>query len=681
MSTATSGAYDLEIEKVGGGWIGLMLAERLSATGDSLPKQLSAVLAGVASDTPIGKRLVPVVQEDWSGGVGIDYDVAPGVYTRSPGYACPAGAAHEIPLPLGNAGGIAGWAELNGVLYVAQSGTPSVGGRVLRVVPGATLGAATLTQIVSFPVGEYVRGMAAYNGTGQPLLYISTSNGGLGNGRLVTYDGATVGGGSFAFGTNGRGALARVYWVTEDNVGGPRLVAISGPYKIAYTLPFADPLLASSWVEDNLVDTVYQLSDIKGSRTRVFLASRDGVRDFTAMGETPNLTVDLEQMPLPGNADAIQYHDGYLYYSTSQGLNRINVDSSLLDENPGACAPGLFTRTEYAGHGPCTAMTIDQQYLVAAMFDTVTRQTSIYWGKDRRIVGRDSPNPLIWYGPEVLLTSDYRVTKMHVSSSSGQLALWIGAIGDVSGTPKVAAVSLPMAGAPIQDMVSIGTHRFTTGQAGGWLQPYSRLIDIDQTWDDKVAKKLIHEHGFGTRGLSITRAQDDALTNDGLGTKLVSYTRADAAPASEAWGTGADVTISPAQTVVPAATVSGHKIGRRIDFISPSGAATPPKMALLDALRTTAWKVEPTFNVLTPLVEYGEGVFTRENSMDQEDVDAKTAALEAVMANRTTLRLPDGKLYTIRLEQVLDRDETIVETGQHKHVQARLEITVIGVSA
>src|SRR5581483_10596501 len=151
--------------------------------------------------------------------------------------------------------------------------------------------------------------------------------------------------------------------------------------------------------------------------------------------------------------------------------------------------------------------------------------------------------------------------------------------------PVVFWVSLPVAGSPIQDLTSGGKHRYAQG-LGGAQQGLAYLKLLPETWDDKASLKILHQHAVGSRGL-------DAPS----GTKLALEARADPSPGSSTWPVFTDITTSPVQTITPATVTSGNKIERRISFISPQGAATPPKVAVLDSVRTTAWRAVPAFSV------------------------------------------------------------------------------------
>jgi hypothetical protein len=182
----------------------------------------------------------------------------------------------------------------------------------------------------------------------------------------------------------------------------------------------------------------------------------------------------------------------------------------------------------------------------------------------------------------------------------------------------------------------------------------------------------------------VQRADDGTTADDGLGTKLVAYTRAvDAlAPSSTAWGTGTDVTTGPTQTVVPVKK-QGYRLQHRIDFVNPQGNAVPPKVGVLDACRPTQWPISPSFDVKILPIQYGDGVMLLGNGSFSNlglDPDWITSEIKELTAfGRTTIRDPWDNRKTVKVHQVLDRIETLTERGDHgKHVRARIRMSVLG---
>jgi hypothetical protein len=692
MTNRSGMSHDLEILLADGAtWLPLMLAVPRADDGtptEGAPKTLTEVLAAYENDLQLSKRLTADVQEDWFGGVGVSYNVAPGVYTRTQGYAMPAGAVSSSNLSISGASStrIVAIKEFNGnsrgaALWAAQVGDGTANtARILRYLSSTN----TLSRDYALGAGtQYFRGLEVFdNGSGTKVLFAGSSNSSSLTAGTVGYMHKLESPGTWTQSPvmSGRNSLTKVFWVDQNGVGAWRLVAIDGPGSIAYTVPNADPMVLADWVEGVPVDTTGLLT-LAAARRSVFMGAQDGLFTINELGDTPNLTSYMGQAIDPYSGMAVQYHDGYVYISNGFGLDRVRVDTEgTLQENPGQCSPGWGTRAEHEFRGFTSAMCVDQGWLVNATYNTNTARAAIWYGRDRQIVGVDTPNPMVWHGPEITGTTDLMITAMCVSTAGipGGRRLFFAAIPYViTGTPWFGFASIPPSGGSIDDLISGGVHRFATGSGSGTWNATSRLHLLDEGFGDRTSLKILHQHAFETRGLSI----GPTGANDGLGTKLTLETRADAAPGSTTWTTSDNVTASPSTTVTPSTVVSGYRIGRRISFVNPSGGATPPAVGVLDAVRTTAWKIQPSVGVRVLEVEYGDGVADQHGGTAQAetyDPDWVTTQLLALpAAGRTTLRDRQGKRYTVHFEQVLDREEKLAGGVYGKTVRARLEVNMI----
>lgn len=634
-------------------WRGFMLARKRDKDGNVIDGQaptISELLESSEADQQIQRRLVPVVQKDWSRGFGLDYVDAAGVYTRTPDYALPAGLGTditgEIPVSGNSNSPIVKIEEFAGSLFLAQEGVGGAGGRVI-----ASAGGAALANSVTLTPGDIVRDLCIFDdGAGGQRLYVSYTTASGTNGQLRRWDGSSWAASSGAVFGAGRSRMVRVNWRTPDANVGWRLVTISGPNTLAYTIPDADPYLAASWVEGVKIVSGGHLVDLVAARKHVWVTATDGgLYDLDETGNAPNLVGDISRVVVSGLPLPALYLDGYVHLSLGQQLDRVYVgDSGVLQENPGMCSPGWGTRAESEWRGIVTAMTSDQGYVVAAVLNPTTGKTGIFWGKDRNVLGIDSPNPMIWYGPEVVIEAAAgRVTAMRTTAFAGDLRLYV-ASWIAGSTPVLSRISIPIAGAPLQDLLSGGLHRFNPGD--GYLtaqriQPYARLQLLPIDTEDRVAPNILHQHAVASRGLSVV-----------TDTRIFLEVRADAEPGALNWTTTDVATTSPIHSFTPSVVVKGNRIERRISFFSPDGDATPPKVGVLDAVRTTLWKVAASARNLTLDVEYGPGVTNRrgvDESRDQtRDPDVITADILALgEVGRTTIRLPNGKRWTLKVHQ------------------------------
>lgn len=688
MPTITTGQMDFELIDGSGNVLGLMLVKE-GEQGAGAPVTLDEMIAAASMDAQISKQLVPSIHVNTGRGVGVDYNSAEGVYSRTPGFYCPAGAVSSSQGPPTGVGytttPIVAIMDFGGDVWFAQRGASATyGGRIMRSVGGSaslTTTNFTATGLGYLPAGEYIRDLVvAYDGAGDAGLYASSSDVNGRNGRLHKWNAGTSSWDSTAaalFGTNGRNRMVKVNWQTADGSVGSRVVTIARRDSISYTLPDADPMLAASWVEDVIIGTAETLLELASSRNHVWITAKDGLFDLDGLGQAPNLTSYLANEQQTGTGDAAMYHNNYVLMSTGRGIDRIFVgDNGTLQERPGQCAPGWGTPAENRYRGYATAFCTDQGYVVAALHEPTQKVSSIWWGLDQPSEG--SRNPMTWYGPEFFTSVDYRITRIKTSGAAGDLRLWIALQSVAGSAPIVLYQSLPIAGSPIQDLLVAGAMKFSTGNGpSGFFQPYSRLSLLPETFGDEISTKVLDRNGVGTRGLSVNAT---TLADDGNGTKLTVYSRADPEPSSTAWGTGVDVTQWPSQTVLPAAATSGHRLETRVDFLSPQGGASTPKIGVLTALRREVWRAAPTFSVIRPTVEYGGGVPDLHGTFDERDPDTVTATLLAMAASgRVTLRDRQDKRWTVHVEQVAARKHAYHGVGPHgKSVTTQLEITIVG---
>jgi hypothetical protein len=670
MPGMTSGATSLEIIDADGNVTPLMLARKRDGSGaaiDGRPPSLQEALVAQASDAPLEELLTTNTTETWIGGVGLSYNVAIGVDTRTDGAAFPAGLMTDVQgVSITDAGPIVKFAEYGADVFYAQEGTASVAGKVCRSVGGTGVLGGAFATTLALTVGEYVRDLFLYhNGTASIFLYATSSDANGLNGRLHRWDGATWSSTAAATfnltpdGVNryGRNRSRSANWLTPDGVTAWRFKTISGPNKVSYTVSdTADPFLAASWVEGVRVLTKYSLRELTGSRQVIFDSAKDGLFALNGQGESPNLMAYMEDRIHPANGMAVQYLDGYVYYASGEsGLERVKVDpEGVLQESPGVCRPGFGTpaRSEWLG-GYTTALTSEGGWLVNATYNPITQRAAIWRGIDRDKVGIKSPNPVIWHGPMATINANYMITAMMPSSQAGDHRLWVSARSQTGGQAVVAYLSLSEAGSGIDDLISEGSHRFTTETGSGIFNPYCRLELLPIV--DRASLHILHQTEIISEGL-----------DSGNGTKLTVYTRADPSPGSVAWGTGQDVTASPSQTLTPSTTTEGHRIERRIDFINPHGGDDPPVLPVLEAVRESDWKIAPDFSVRLLDVEWGSlipDLDGREDERNPEDVLATIRAL--TRTGRVTLRGQDNSRYVVKIPQVLNLERVVHGMGDY----------------
>ena len=692
MTNRNQSEGDVEITLADGSVLALMLDPEADPTWKpGTPYSLTSALAAATNPEQVAPRLTTRTQSSFKRGIGLDYNAAYGVWTRD-GYAMPAGAVGQpAPAAIGGTGPIVAFAEYAGNLWVAQQGDATAGGIVY------TFGNGTGVPVVSFgplPAGDLIRDLlVADNGSGLTVLYATSESATHTNARLHRYDGtgwvSTVIGREFAA-TRGLGRMAYEFMQPDPSVPGDwRILALTGPKTFAYTLPNANPMGTTAtagagtanWTVDVKVGTQGQLLEIASAKRHFWFGATDNLYDVDEAANSSSMTSYTRAMQQQGNGVAVLYWHGYIYMSLGRGLIRVRVDGGpTLDEVPGQCAPGWGTPAENEVRGYVTAMCPDQGGILAAVYNPtasagpgLTGKSYICWGVPRDIVGIDSPNPLIWHGPEVVIDADYKVTRMWTSGldAASGMRLWIASIS-FGGTARLDWVYLPIAGSPLQDLVSVGPMRFAPANLGGQIvQPYVRLELLRDDWGDGGASnKILYSDTIVTRGLSKQVEQDGTVTDDHALTTMQVYSRADPKPGSTTWPVSTQITTSPRQDIIPSGVVQGHWTQLRIDFISPQGPASPSKVGVLDAVRRLGWVEVPSVRAVSIPVRYGDGV-TINPQMDPDDVTAMLKT--ATESTKLTLRDRWGKRWTVKLDQVMSVVEEVRGGVWGKTVHTRLQ--------
>ncbi len=219
----------------------------------------------------------------------------------------------------------------------------------------------------------------------------------------------------------------------------------------------------------------------------------------------------------------------------------------------------------------------------------------------------------------------------------------------------------------MDDLVSVGRHNYASGSGAGTWNTISSIRSLPIDGGDVAATKIINTQAYSTRGM-------DAAS----GTRLDTYTRADAAPGSTAWGSASQVTTGPTQTITPTVVTSGKKIQWRVDFVNPSGVYPGQKVGVLDAVRIETWRIATAFRVLHLDVSYGDDPYGSDTTRSPDQI---TQALKDLTeSGRTTLRLPaSDSRWVVKQFQVLDIVETLTPgAGTYgKSVKARIVLAAL----
>lgn len=678
MAQTTSSA-DLEILAADGStWVPLMLAAIYDTDGNPQAKTLNESLVASDSDAQLSEWLESVVKEDWSGGFGIDYSAAIALDTWStPGYVLPEGACTDVTVNAtqNSASPLVAFCEFGGDLWIAQQGTGvSNSARILR----SSGGTGALSNSLNLAgAGEYMRDLlVADDGSGNKVLWASSSSVTGASGCMHKWDGSSwtrtaVG----DFGTWGRNGMKAVFWVDEEGIGATRIVtASSNQGHISYLRPYGNPMTPADWVE-GVRTTATTRVELAAARRHVYMRDLANVYDLDEQGNSPALL--SENTTYYGTGPAVEYMDGYVYYSHGTGLARVRVDQgAVLQEAPGTSSPGYLTPTKspYAT-GYCTALLPHQGFMLAAMYCPVTGVPVVFRGRDASLTAVTTPNPMVWHGPTVVGSEAAVITRMHVSTlaaTPSQTRLYLASwhTNQVS-FPKLAWISQPSVAGPIADIQAGGSHRYANGAGSALYNRTSRFEALPDTVGDKASAKFAYQHSYGTEGL-----------NDPVGTKLTVYQRFDAAPGSSSWGAGTDIPTGPAYDLTPTTSLSGNKFEQRIDFFSPNGGSTPPKIAILDSLRSTFWRTAPSFDSWTLDVEYGAEIVDLHGvpwKNSGRSVQWVTDALVALCrGGRTKIRDREDHQWYCKLKQRLPRSSDLHEEEYGRNTTARITLAILG---
>ncbi len=626
----TNQEYDLLL---GNPSIGVMLdrAER----GDArLPAQIEGGFGPAEADDQLVSDDVPVMHDDFSGGafyskrlLKTGYAYAEGAYCRDPRVVLPAGAVTELPLPAGTVE-ISGSFEQDGHLYLLA------GALAVRLGSGTDL--PVNAQYLG--AGFVADGAAAFNGA----TYVGGSGGNLWRlqGGVWTQSASAA-----------RRKAATVSWVIPSEGSGisaERLImATSDLRNIRYVA--GDPLIDANWGPVIRVgSSSHPITSLVSAPRHAYICKTDGLYDLNSRGETPHLTPGLRHAAIaPSNGAVSLYWGGFVYFTHVSGLYRVWVGDPVVQYQPGWCQPGWGLPNETPIHGACTALAIDQGWIIASVYNGTNSYQGA--GVDRREVGIEGIGPLLWHFAEVALPGE-RITHMRVTAPGSQPRLWIATM--YGGQARLRWVSLPKAATPLEDFLASGQHRF---------QQRWTLYPSVHDWGDADAEKIIKQLGVVTENLGTGVTMDVAANADG-----------------GAWTSQGTIRTSPRARLVPRAPLSkGQQIGLRI---IGNGTALIP--AVLRSAKVRAEVNVELFERRRYPIRVQRGQKTRNGATDrrnparvwQQIVDFQRAGpIDMVdeQGNQLTIRVRGGMPF----KQVEDK-----ESGDWTYIAA-LDVTVLDIVA
>jgi hypothetical protein len=649
MYDESAAGWDLVLS--GGGLavpLGLMLYRPPDADDLGVIQPARVEVANTAGDAsrPLVKRDVPVAFTSLAGGMGYSlregqsedgaYGFGLGVYTRGGVGAMPAGEITQVPLPAGVVGAvgaaISDSIEFDGHLIFTTNT------RYLAAIPASDPTTCVPFTNKDFGVTNLTRSVQVLNNK----LYVGTADSTGGGGKLWQYTPVAGFPGTGSWSASSplrRDLMTRVWWRREEDAAGGffRLFAKTGEGTVGWTNKpetVCNPLSAADWTEGIYVgEPSTNVVSLATSSNVVWIGKPDGMWVMDNTGHTALVNSYMDRMIHSKNGLAVQYLNGAVYYGTFYGVDRVVVEGGLRQDKNGNCSPGFGHQFEGPISGRCSAFSVDQGYLMAAIYNPLLGISYVLAGTEAPAGSR---NPLVWHGAEAyygtgLGTNAAEVTHMHVTSFAGGLRRYDAMVSDPGGASPIPYCywqSLPVAGMPVQDLLAAGAFR-----AGTAFRIYFTALDAGEP----TAPKGIQSYDV------ISRRLGGAKT-------LVMKARANADPLTVltegTWVTQGTVATSPVGTIVPTTQTEGNYIETRIDG---AGTATDPPIYMAHEARVSVMRRTATVKGYT--VDLTRGAELRSGAAGYDRPTDVLALLRTVArSSRATLLDEHGVVKTVKVE-------------------------------
>lgn len=548
------------------------------------------------------QRDVPKLQADFGGGAGYAKPVpgittgysygtsdniagGPGIWCRTPRVVMNAGAVTAVALPGTATQFITKIIRFDGDLYLLC-------GRYVFKIPNGN-GVPALEKDLG--VGFVASGATEFNGD----LYVGGSGGNIwkldASGGTWTQSVDVV-----------RSLPVTVYWVV-GGVGLFEMVAQSAAGTFSYCS--GNPMLLANWSSDIAVgSSANSITQIVAGPRHVYFLTPRGVFDVDSRGYSPNLTPYWDRLyDLNSSTEVGLIHDGYLYASHSEILDRVSITNLIEgNETPDQCTPGADAPNLTPVQGIIVALCPGVGgWINAWIYNPRTGYSYLAAGKQRASLyastsftgSAQGPGPLLWHfsewdrvGPVTACLVD--------TAADGVTRLW--AASWTGAAPSLEWQSQPPSGNPYADWLNAGTHTF--GARG-------TLYMTENDWDDDAA-------------LKITRRHDIRSENLAPGRSILLEASADRA----AWSTQGTAQSSPRASFQPTAATEGYILGRRLTL-----ASTSTQPAILYSVKTRASVIPDLFRTLDLTIAFGHGVPLRKGT-DLRDPVETLQLIEAMQA-------------------------------------------------
>lgn len=589
--------------------LGLMVLSAKQADGRRPSIQGAAGPSEMGEDL-VRLRAIPQIWHNTGKGMGVsqfddntandgDYNFGLRLNARTPGSFMPAGADVAVSIvALGNAGACTASAIYNGSdIFMAY------GRYVVKIASGTDAGPLAIEHDLG---SSFVsKRMCMYEG----VLYVAGSGG-----HMWRYNG----GWSQSVDVSALD-LETVFWQTPDGVISQRLIIQDTATSFKHIAEGSDPMVLANYSARYVIaGGSYPINSLVAANQMVWFSTAGGLASVDARGYSPILNPYLKTMYSNNlNGEVSFYHDGNVYMSTFQGLDRLDVTSAVRRDTPHAVQPGIGTSAEHPVYGRCSAICAEGGYLLA----------SFYNGTDSYLLaGRpgvtsiltSGPSPMTWYGPEYHLRGE-RIThlRVHVISPSNNPCIWVASVADATSIPHLRYVLIPKAATGQQELLNnldsmTGAYTGTMRWATDWEVTFGAL-----DFGDQNSLKYIERYDAATRRMVSGQ------------TELRVYANAEGGAYAQQ-GTGSDpkIAASPRAQLVPTAPLTeAYNLGVKVVGTNPDTAP-----GLLNELKGRAGLIRELRTGTTYQVVLGNMPDGRSGAATSQDIATNRDALLALQS-------------------------------------------------
>lgn len=657
MAGLTSGpeAYHVTLTTADGIEIGLVSV----ADEKSGRHVFDGVLTPVDATEQFRPGGIPREWNDFSAGGGYSfyderaptgYAWAKNVWTLIPHVALPSGELTEVAIQVGSHGEIRAGVEAGGHLYVStgryvckvSDGSASQATIVQDFTALAGVGGAVVTTSVTTYLGDLFWG--SYAGTSaQPLVR-----------HVVSSDTFTSGA------TCARWQVASFGGLDGNGTWSEWLVGTTGTGSSFKYTNSASPLSETNWTPGTAKEFGNRsnpVTNIVSSRQAPYFLKPEGIFSIQRLGVSiPNITPHWADTYNAQNGANAVLVGGRLYASLLGGIDMVVGLDGQLNDTPYLVHPGADLPNETPVAGECTAMARDGDWLIAAIYNSVTGNSYVCWGKPREnLPGQPGITRFIWHMAPLVIEGE-RVTWLKKASTGTfptvDQRLWVATRDSDNSTTKLYWMSLPRTGNVLQDLLNGGTWRGRTDEctlylpSNPWSQGVHSLKAIRQV-------AVVSESASESSYLTINaEADEDAAVQ-----------------------LGATVTESPYTEARIVEDISGRQIRPSVEFKAGADTAMPILRAL------TIWSGEGirAATVYTGRFRLSQGVRLRNGTIDTTTNPQATWELLVGAQGPRPCTMVDwkGTVYTIALEQGSVWMEREVKNSEHWEIEAKIQFTVL----